>query len=155
MFTDQYGCKVEMSFERGRLGEAPAHVLVLCRSEDAWLLTKHRERGLECPGGKKEPGETLEEAARREVAEETGARVSKLHFIGEYCVHVSEKPFVKAVFFARVVDIEKKDDYLETEGPYCEKGNLLQTRFQDHYSFLMKDDMIAHALNEVKRKGFI
>lgn len=154
-FIDKNGFTVKISFKQKAFGEVPGHVLVLCRDQESWLLTKHRERGLECPGGKKEPGETIEEAARREVAEETGAIVSSLHFICEYCVNVPGKPFVKAVFFARVEDIEKKDDYLETEGPYCETGDLLRVRFKEQYSFLMKDDMIAYVISEVKRKGFI
>ncbi|WP_083256201.1 RNA deprotection pyrophosphohydrolase [Domibacillus iocasae] len=154
-FTDENGYTVTMTFEKGAFGQKPSHVLVLCRKEQAWLLTKHKVRGLECPGGKIEPGEALEAAARREVAEETGAVVSGLHFIGEYYVHVPEMPFLKAVFFAQVTDIEKKDDYLETDGPYIEIEDLLHVRFRDNYSFLMKDDMIALALSEVKRKGLV
>ena len=41
--------------------------LVICRFFDQWLLTRHKERGWEFPGGKREPGETLEVAAFREV----------------------------------------------------------------------------------------
>lgn len=152
-FMDQNDYPVTMAFTREAFGEAPSHVLVLCQKGQSWLLTKHKVRGLECPGGKREPGETLEEAARREVAEETGAVVSQLHFIGEYYVHAPEQPFLKAVFFAHVTDIKKKEDYLETDGPYVESRDLLEARFDDHYSFLMKDEMLALALSEVKRKG--
>ena len=49
-------------------------MFVICRFYQQWLLTKHKIRGWEFPGGKKEEGETLEEAAIREVEEETGAR---------------------------------------------------------------------------------
>lgn len=154
-FIDKNGYYVEMSFEQGTFGKRPEHVLVICRDQNAWLLTKHRHRGVECPGGKKEPGETIEEAAKREVAEETGAVVSALYFIGEYCVYVPEKPFVKAVFFAHIKAIEKKKNYLETDGPYYETGDLSRVRFQEGYSFLMKDKMISYALNEVRRKGLI
>lgn len=43
-------------------------VLLLCRSPRASLLPAHWDT----PGGKAEPGETLEQAATREVFEETG-----------------------------------------------------------------------------------
>ncbi|MGG3450703.1 MULTISPECIES: RNA deprotection pyrophosphohydrolase [Bacillaceae] len=154
-FIDKNGFSVNMTFERGAFRESPTHVFVICRYMEGWLLTKHRKRGLEFPGGKKEQDETLEEAARREIWEETGAHVAELHFIGEYCVHVPEKPFLKAVFFARVTDIEKKEDYLETDGPYNETGDLLHVRFQESYSFLMKDDVIACSFHELERKGLL
>lgn len=154
-FTDKNGYTVSMSFKQNALGRKPSHVLVLCRKNEAWLLTKHKNRGIECPGGKIEPGESIEAAARREVSEETGAAVSDLHYIGEYYVHDPVSPFLKAVFFAHVKDIEKKEDYLETNGPFLELEDLQTVRFRDHYSFLMKDDMISLALAEVKRRGFV
>lgn len=154
-FMDKNGFSVNMTFERGAFRESPTHVFVICRYREGWLLTKHRKRGLEFPGGKKEKEETLEEAARREIWEETGARVAELHFIGEYCVRDPKKTFLKAVFFAYITDIEKKEDYLETDGPYNETGDLLHMRFQDSYSFLMKDDVIACSFRELERKGFL
>ncbi|OMP67401.1 RNA deprotection pyrophosphohydrolase [Domibacillus epiphyticus] len=154
-FTDQNGYTVQISLEKGAFQETPSHVFIICRCEEGWLLTKHRKRGLEFPGGKMEEDETLEEAARREIWEETGAAVSDLHFIGEYCVHDPDQPFLKTVFFARVTDIEKKVDYFETDGPYIEKNNILHVRFQDSYSFLMKDDVIACSFEKLKRSGFL
>lgn len=46
------------------------------------LLAHNLRRGLEIPGGHIEPGETAEEAAIRELVEEGGATVFKLHPIG-------------------------------------------------------------------------
>ncbi|MDQ7862293.1 NUDIX domain-containing protein [Peribacillus frigoritolerans] len=55
---------------------------VLSRYKGRWVLTKHRERGFEFPGGKREAGESIEETAIREVYEETGGLVGQLQFFG-------------------------------------------------------------------------
>lgn len=48
--------------------------VILARHNGKWVLCKHRERDTyEAPGGHREPGETIGEAARRELYEETGA----------------------------------------------------------------------------------
>ena len=83
-FNDEKGGTVKLSFLNDSFSKQADHVLVICRFFDQWLLTRHKERGWEFPGGKREPGETLEVAALREVEEETGAKLKNLHFIGEY-----------------------------------------------------------------------
>nr|WP_155837238.1 NUDIX domain-containing protein [Aneurinibacillus terranovensis] len=50
------------------------------------VLTRHRRRGWEVPGGKVEPGETPEAAARREMYEETGIKLKNLKWIGQYTI---------------------------------------------------------------------
>ncbi len=46
------------------------------------LLIKHPQRGWEFPGGMVEPGETLQEALKREIFEETGINIEITGFIG-------------------------------------------------------------------------
>ena len=48
--------------------------VILSQFEGKWVFCKHKDRDTwEIPGGHREPGETILEAARRELYEETGA----------------------------------------------------------------------------------
>ena len=48
--------------------------VILAKHEGKWVLCKHKHRDTwEAPGGHREPGETILEAAKRELFEETGA----------------------------------------------------------------------------------
>ncbi|MDR7000471.1 RNA deprotection pyrophosphohydrolase [Neobacillus niacini] len=149
-FIDENGNKVELSFSEKSFPEDAKHVLVICQYDDAWVLTQHKKRGLEFPGGKMEAGETLDEAARREVLEETGAVLGELKKIGEYRVTDPKGIFVKAVFHGIVELISKTNTYYETNGPVIVKGNLLQKRFRDEFSFIMKDQVVEECIKHIK-----
>lgn len=152
IFKDQNGATVRLAFARNQFAKEPQHVLTICRYEDAWLLTKHKLRGLEFPGGKVEAGEVLEDAARREVYEETGASLKELHFIGEYEVDNGSDSFVKTLFLGEVEGIEKNEHYYETAGPVFIKNDLLAQRFGEEYSFIMKDKVIELALLYIEKQ---
>ena len=67
---------------RGRPGQSPRGVLLLWRhrfTTDTW--------GWEVPAGRIDPGETPEEAARRETLEETGWRPGRLRHLTTYFPH--------------------------------------------------------------------
>jgi 8-oxo-dGTP diphosphatase len=145
-FLDQMGNKVELSFTSHSFKQKTKHVLVICQHEDAWLLTRHKVRGLEFPGGKVEADESLIEAAKREVFEETGAIAEEVLQIGEYRVTDGKDSFVKAVFWGKIKTIHKTNNYYETNGPVVINGDILQLRFGDEYSFIMKDEVIQECI---------
>jgi 8-oxo-dGTP diphosphatase len=149
-FLDHNGNKVELSFFKNEFCEGPRHVLIICQFKDEWLLTKHKKRGLEFPGGKVEAGETIEEAAHREVYEETGAVLSDLNRIGEYRVSDQNGTFVKAVFRGKIKSVLKTNTYHETNGPILFNGDILKLRFGDEFSFIMKDQVIEECIKHIQ-----
>jgi 8-oxo-dGTP diphosphatase len=62
--------------------EMIATALVLAFDGGRLLQTKLAKRGWDIVGGHIEPGESPEEAARREAYEEAGARLGELHLLG-------------------------------------------------------------------------
>lgn len=113
-FIDSQGHTVTLHLNKNSTDIA--HVLIIPKYDDQYLLTRHRLRGVEFPGGKIEPGETLEEAAGRELFEETGGVIDTYEYAGFYRVE-NQPDIVKGVVFAQVSRVEAKDDYLETDGP--------------------------------------
>ena len=155
IFLDTKGNRVSLKFDDLSVEMAGEHVWILCLYQDRWLLTKHRERGLEFPGGKVEFGETPREAAIREVLEETGAEIEKLQFIGQYKVFSEDEVIVKNIYFAEIKSINEQSHYFETEGPRLIDSSLLAETIGDEYSFIMKDDVLQKSLQYLREKGFL
>ncbi|HLT54683.1 MAG TPA: nucleoside triphosphatase YtkD [Bacillota bacterium] len=155
IFLDTKGNRVSLKFDDLSVEMAGEHVWILCRYQGRWLLTKHRERGLEFPGGKVEFGETPREAAIREVMEETGAEIEKLQFIGQYKVFSEDEVIVKNIYFAEIKSINEQSHYFETEGPRLIDSSLLAETIGDEYSFIMKDDVLQKSLQYLREKGFL
>jgi 8-oxo-dGTP diphosphatase len=150
MFRDHLGAQVLLSFGENKFGTVVKHVLILSKYKNGWVLTKHKERGLEFPGGKVEHGETLEEAATREVFEETGGLLNKLMKIGHYEVRNDDERFVKAIFYGEIKELIRKDDFLETDGPVFIDDPHLSDRLSGEYSFIMKDSVVEKSLHYIQ-----
>lgn len=151
-FFDYYQNKVSYSFEYNPFSNDPRHVWVICRYKNEWLLTKHGDRGLEFPGGKVEPGETPEEAAIREVNEETGATIASLTYIGQYRVEGKGAVIVKNVYFATIDHLEEKQTYYETKGPVLLENLPDNIEENERFSFMMKDQVLKESLQYIKER---
>jgi len=76
-------------------------VLVKHSYQDAWFL----------PGGGVKRGETLEQAIRREAAEECGAVLHQVDFIGTYTNFVEYKSDHVSLFLSKDFTLHEKRDH--------------------------------------------
>lgn len=90
--------------------------VILSKSEGKWVFCKHKERDTyEVPGGHREPEETIEETAKRELQEETGAIDFELQPVCVYSVlgktrvneRLDEETF-GMLYFADIKTFEKE-----------------------------------------------
>lgn len=149
-FKDFYNNVVKFSYERDPFSNKPKHVFVICSYDQQWLLTKH-VRGLEFPGGKVEEGESPEEAAHREVKEETGATIKQLHYIGQYHVDGKGGTIVKNVYFAFIDQLIEQGHYFETKGPVLIHKLPENIGEDQRFSFMMKDDVLKLSMEYIYR----
>ncbi|MFD2656003.1 RNA deprotection pyrophosphohydrolase [Gracilibacillus thailandensis] len=150
-FYDYYNNKIQLSFEDQPFDSDPKHVWVICRFEKKWLLTKHKNRGLEFPGGKVEQNETPKQAAIREVLEETGGEVDQIKYIGQYFVSGKREKLAKNIYFAMVKKLREQDSYYETEGPVLLEKLPENIKSNENYSFIMKDDVLSYSLDYIEK----
>lgn len=90
--------------------------VIFSKSEGKWVFCKHKERDTyEVPGGHREPEETIEETAKRELQEETGAIDFELQPVCVYSVlgktrvneRLDEETF-GMLYFADIKTFEKE-----------------------------------------------
>lgn len=149
-FYDYYNNEVNLSFLDHPFSKEPKHVLIICKFGDEWLLTKHKNRGLEFPGGNVEIGESAEEAAYREVMEETGAVIDVLEYIGQFKVEGKARSVIKNVYVANIKELIQQHTYYETKGPCVLKELPEDLKVNKKYSFIMKDDIIPQCMAHIE-----
>ena len=96
--------------------------VIVARHQNQYVFCKHRQREtLEIPGGHREPGEQIDETARRELQEETGALVFTLEPVCVYSVAAEQTETFGKLYFA---DIQSFEPELHSE---IEKIVLMDT----------------------------
>lgn len=77
--------------------------VIAARYQNRWVFCRHKQRTTwEIPGGHREPGEIIEETARRELAEETGAVEADIYTVAVYEVKKDGNRSYGMLFFANI-----------------------------------------------------
>ncbi len=84
--------------------------VMMIQGGKVWLVRQTYMRGWFMPGGGLKRGETLEEAARREAREETGAELGKITLMGAYTNFKEWKTDHNIVFICTEFQIKSKPD---------------------------------------------
>ena len=79
--------------------------VIVARYHDKWVLCRHRKRATwEIPGGHRESGETIDETARRELWEETGAIKAAFLRVCVYNVLCDGVPSYGMLYYAEIFE---------------------------------------------------
>jgi 8-oxo-dGTP diphosphatase len=150
-FTGAYDHTIELTlYPSLNLAKQAGHVVILALYQDQLLFTKHKERGVEWPGGKVEPMETPLQAAIRELREETGGQASSIWFLGQYKVFQESNNdyFIKNIYVAHVDFLASYHTGEDTYGPILVPYNVNPTA-EKGFSPLVTDKVFFHVRNSL------
>jgi 8-oxo-dGTP diphosphatase len=150
------GQRVRLTFEEHEFAE-PGYVLVFAFYEGQLLLTRHKRRGWEVPGGTREPHEFPIQTAVREVYEETGAELAAIEPLGQYAIEAEGAPsFVKTIYVARIARLHEIPGGFETEEAklFPEPPSVADVRAGAEFSPILKDEVYPLALERLRGHRF-
>ncbi len=118
--------------------------VIAARSEGKWVFCRHKERTtLEIPGGHREPGESVDQTAARELREETGAEVFSLRPVCVYSVVRDDGESFGGLYYAEVSSFGE----LHSE---IEKIFLLEEPLEGNWTY---PEIQPKLLEEVRRRA--
>ena len=112
------------------------YVIIGAREGDKWIFVRHQDRSSwELPAGHIEKGESVNDAAIRELYEETGTTEGKLKAIHDYSVTIDGDTLFGRIYFAKVLSRGKLPESEITEVMLAVKSPEPVTYPYAHWKF--------------------
>lgn len=79
------------------------YAVIIAQYGNQWVYCKHKDRSTyECPGGHREPNEGIDETAKRELWEETGAMEYDITSVCVYAVERDGQESYGMLYYAKI-----------------------------------------------------
>lgn len=143
---------IEVGFYDNIADELLSFAVIIAKIDGKWIFCKHKDRDTyEIPGGHREPGETIFEAAKRELVEETGAVDFSIKPICVYSVKGKTK-------------INPDDDAISYGMLYAAEVFSFEELHSEIESILITDKLVENwtypliqpkLIEEARKRGFV
>ncbi len=146
---------IEVNFYENVEDELLKFAVIVSRANGKLVFCKHKQRNTyEIPGGHREAGETIIEAAKRELIEETGAARFSISPVCVYSVKGKTRVNKSSndisfgmIFFADIVSFEKE--------LHSEIEKIIITNDFEHDFTWTYPAIQPKLLEEVRRRGYL
>ena len=109
--------------------------VIVSKFQDKWVFVRHRDRDTwEIPGGHRENGENIDETAKRELLEETGAEDFQIESVYDYSVTRDSITTYGRLFISEIKELDTLPNFEIKEIKFFHKlpDNLTYAEIQPY-----------------------